>query len=332
MRTMLLKKHGCVFDTLKAGTAIRKITATEDWIERRILADRSLTNLKAVDLHKVGVETLAYEDSISCHANDSIATISLGSSFSIIRDNGSRWLELRCGYWQSRNNGDFFEHDRMPSKAADTYTFAGTDPKPNCWIHNNTAVWGLFDGQLTVKPSEGLDEGSFGHGYSFSSSWGKFAPQITSAKIEKKVHINPWTCFRLTRATSLIWAGSYPNGARPSLRLLLVPTSPSRVIQATSTKCSCRRILSGKSSIDVKTYNWVAMPSCVAATYSRVQKAPESSGFWDVDTSNPHFSSISWLSASGISTGFPDGGFHPMASVVRQDMAAFLKRIHDLGV
>lgn len=24
MRTMLLKKHGCVFDTLKAGTAIRK--------------------------------------------------------------------------------------------------------------------------------------------------------------------------------------------------------------------------------------------------------------------------------------------------------------------
>lgn len=87
-----------------------------------------------------------------------------------------------------------------------------------------------------------------------------------------------------------------------------------------------------KSSTDGKTYNWDAMPSCVAATYSRVQKAPESSGFWDVDTSNPHFSSISWLSASGISAGFPDGGSHPMANVVRQDMAAFLKRIHDLGV
>lgn len=234
-------------DKIRSVSVEDKIPATEDWIERGILADRSLTNLKAVDLHKVGVETLAYADSISCHVNDSIATISLGSSFSIIRDNGSRWLELRCGYWQFRNNGDFFEHDRMPSKAADTYTFAGTDPKSNCWIHNNTAVWGLFDGQLTVKPSEGLDEGNFGHGYSFSSSWGKFAPQITSAKIEKKVHIDPWTCFRLTRATSLIWAGSYPNGARPSLHVLLVPTSPSRVIQATSTTCSCRRILSGKA-------------------------------------------------------------------------------------
>ena len=51
----------------------------------------------------------------------------------------------------------------------------------------------------------------------------------------------------MTRATSLIWAGSYPNGARPSLHVLLVPTSPSRVIQATSTTCSCRRILSGKA-------------------------------------------------------------------------------------
>lgn len=78
-----------------------------------------------------------------------------------------------------------------------------------------------------------------------------------------------------------------------------------------------------KSSTDVKTYNWDAMPSCVAATYSRVQKASESRGFWDVDTSIPHFSSISWFSASGISTGFPDGGFHPMANVVRQDMSAF---------
>lgn len=85
-------------DKIRSVSVEDKITATEDWIERRILADRSLTTLKAVDLHKVGVETLAYADSISCHANDSIATISLGSSFSIIWDNGSRWLVLRCSY------------------------------------------------------------------------------------------------------------------------------------------------------------------------------------------------------------------------------------------
>ena len=483
-------------DKIRSVSVEDKITATEGWIERRILADRSLMNLKSVDLHKVGIETLAYADSISCHVNDSIATISLGSSFSVIRDNGSRWLELRRGYWQSGNNGDFFEHDRMPNKAADTYTFAGTDPKPNCWIHNNTAVWGLFDGQLTVKPAEGLDEGSFGDGCSFSPLWGKLAHQITSAKIEKKVHINPQGLFKdCIRLKTVDLRGLDISGEKSmdgmfcgcvSLKTVDLSSldvgdveSISRMfygatqlksfsfekmgflnlcnLSSTFSNCenmttvsleglqscaptdisgmfegcvklksieglesldvsnvttmrrlfdSCQELrevnLSGwdtsaatdmngmfqfcdslrsldlssfdtrnvvdlgwflpewsksfvtftvgpnfsfkgyssdinqvlmpqdsqwKSSTDGKTYNWDAMPSCVAATYSRVQKASESSGFWDVDTSNPHFSSISWLSASGISTGFPDGGFHPMANVVRQDMAAFLYRL-----
>ena len=510
-------------DKIRSVSVEDKITATEGWIERRILADRSLTNLKAVDLHKVGVETLAYADSISCDANDSIATISLGSSFSTIRDNGSRWLELRRGYWQSRNNGDFFEHDGMPNKAADTYTFAGTDPKPNCWIHSNTAVWGLFDGQLTVKPAEGLDEGSFGHGYSFSSSWGKLAPQITSAKIEKKVHIDPQglfagcirlkavnlrgldisgeksmagmfsgcaslktvdlsfldvgdvesICYIFNGATQLksfsfekmgflnlcnlssafsncenmttvsleglqscaptdisgmfegcvklksieglesldvsnvttmkslfgschelreVNLSGWDTSAATDMRSLFGSCHELREVNLSGWDTSAATDMNGmfkscdslrsldlssfdtrnvvdlgwflpewsksfvtftvgpnfsfkgyssdinqvlmpqdsqwKSSTDGKTYNWDAIPSCVAATYSRVQKAPESSGFWDVDTSNPHFSSISWLSASGISTGFPDGGFHPMANVVRQDMAAFLYRLY----
>ncbi len=314
-------------DKIRSVSVEDKITATEDWIEKRILTDRSLTNLKAVDLHKVGVETLAYADSISCDANDSIATISLGSSFSIIRDNGSRWLELRCGYWQSRNNGDFFEHDRMPSKAADTYTFAGTDPKPNCWIHNNTAVWGLFDGQLTVKPAEGLDEGSFGHGYSFSSSWGKLAPQITSAKIEKKVHIDPQGLFSFDTRNVVDLGWFLPKWSESFVTLTVGPNFSFKGYSSDINHVLMPQDSQWKSSTDVKTYNWDAMPSCVAATYSRVQKASESSGFWDVDTSNPHFPSILWLSASGISTGFPDGGFHPMANVVRQDMAAFLYRL-----
>lgn len=274
---------------------------------------------------------MAYADSISCDANDSIATISLGSSFSAIKNNGSRWLELRRGYWQSRNNGDFFEHDGMPNKAADTYTFAGTDPKPNCWIHNNTAVWGHFDGQLTVKPAEGLDEGSFGHGYSFSSSWGKLVPQITSAKIEKKVHIDPQGLFSFDTRNVVDLGWFLPEWSTSFVTRTVGPNFSFNGYSSDINQVLMPQDSQWKSSTDVKTYNWDAMPSCVAATYSRVQKAPESSGFWDVDTSNPHFSSISWLSASGISTGYPDGTFHPMANVVRQDMAAFLKRIHDLG-
>lgn len=319
-------------DKIRSVSVEDKITATEDWIERRILADRSLTNLKAVDLHKVGVETLAYADSISCDANDSIATIFLGSSFSAIRDNGSRWLELRRGYWQSRNSGDFFEHDRMPSKAADTYTFAGTDPKPNCWIHNNTAVWGLFDGQLTVKPAEGLDEGSFGHGYSFSSSWGKLAPQTTSAKNRKEGAHQSLDLFSFDTRNVVDLGWFLPEWSTSFVTRTVGPNFSFKGYSSDINHVLMPQDSQWKSSTDGKTYNWDAMPSCVAATYSRVQKAPESSGFWDVDTSNPHFSSISWLSASGISTGFPDGGSHPMANVVRQDMAAFLKRIHDLGV
>lgn len=81
------------------------------------------------------------------------------------------------------------------------------------------------------------------------------------------------------------------------------------------------------SSADGKTYNWDSLPSCVAATYTRVQEVPDRNDFWDVDSSTPHFSSIAWLSSAGISTGYPDGTFRPMADVVRQDMAAFIYRL-----
>lgn len=49
--------------------------------------------------------------------------------------------------------------------------------------------------------------------------------------------------------------------------------------------------------------------------------------FKDVDGGTPHHEEIWWLASTGISTGFPDGTYHPYATVARADMAAFLYRI-----
>lgn len=52
--------------------------------------------------------------------------------------------------------------------------------------------------------------------------------------------------------------------------------------------------------------------------------------FWDVPIGDAFCPQISWLAASGVTTGYHDGkslpGFHPTAAVTRQAMAAFLNR------
>lgn len=49
-------------------------------------------------------------------------------------------------------------------------------------------------------------------------------------------------------------------------------------------------------------------------------------GFWDVGTSHPFRSDITWLVDAGVTTGYADGAFRPTAAVSRQAMAAFLHR------
>ena len=48
--------------------------------------------------------------------------------------------------------------------------------------------------------------------------------------------------------------------------------------------------------------------------------------FADVPSNHPFVDEVEWLAVSGVSTGYPDGTFHPSASVERQAMAAFLYR------
>jgi len=53
---------------------------------------------------------------------------------------------------------------------------------------------------------------------------------------------------------------------------------------------------------------------------------PATPSFTDVPRSHPFFKEIEWLADTGITTGWPDRTFRPMASVERQAMAAFLYR------
>jgi secreted trypsin-like serine protease len=49
--------------------------------------------------------------------------------------------------------------------------------------------------------------------------------------------------------------------------------------------------------------------------------------FDDVGGGHAFYPEIAWMATEGITTGFPDGGFHPEESVTRQSMAAFFYRL-----
>ena len=63
------------------------------------------------------------------------------------------------------------------------------------------------------------------------------------------------------------------------------------------------------------------------SAFNLVPQFVKSIGFKDVYMNTPHAGDIEWLASNGISTGFADGGFHPMDKVARCDMAAFLYRL-----
>lgn len=54
--------------------------------------------------------------------------------------------------------------------------------------------------------------------------------------------------------------------------------------------------------------------------------------FYDVAPDNQFYRGISWMGSSGISTGWPDGTYHPLEQTSRNAMAAFLARVEYGGV
>ena len=87
----------------------------------------------------------------------------------------------------------------------------------------------------------------------------------------------------------------------------------------------------GDGTFAFRPYASVARCDMAAFLYriagSPAYEAPETSPFSDVTPGTPHYREICWLAESGVSRGFGDGTFRPYATVVRQDMAAFLRRL-----
>ncbi len=66
----------------------------------------------------------------------------------------------------------------------------------------------------------------------------------------------------------------------------------------------------------------------LAGSPSYVPGASDAQRFADVTAATPHAKEIWWLADAGITEGFSDGTFRGLAPVARQDMAAFLHRLH----
>ncbi|GAA1337426.1 S8 family serine peptidase [Arthrobacter roseus] len=58
-------------------------------------------------------------------------------------------------------------------------------------------------------------------------------------------------------------------------------------------------------------------------------EAPNTKPFTDVEVNNLFQREISWMKETGVSTGYPDGSYHPVESVKRDAMAAFINRLVD---
>lgn len=67
----------------------------------------------------------------------------------------------------------------------------------------------------------------------------------------------------------------------------------------------------------------------LAGSPSYTPGATDARRFADVTAATPHAKEIWWLANAGIAKGFPDGTFRGLSPVARQDMAAFLHRLHD---
>lgn len=63
-----------------------------------------------------------------------------------------------------------------------------------------------------------------------------------------------------------------------------------------------------------------------------IRPAYSKTAFSDVTSSTPHAADIEWLKKQGIAQGYDDGSFHPNATLLRGDCAAFLHRLDGGGI
>jgi hypothetical protein len=79
--------------------------------------------------------------------------------------------------------------------------------------------------------------------------------------------------------------------------------------------------------MDCRTRVRAAVAAGAAAVVALSGTVVAATAFDDVPPSHPFHEDITWLAGTGITSGYPDGGYHPNDPVTRQAMAAFLRRL-----
>ena len=91
-------------------------------------------------------------------------------------------------------------------------------------------------------------------------------------------------------------------------------------LRAAGTALAAAALLGGQLAVPA------AAESLPARTQTLAPTSEVSPGFRDVPQTSQFYREISWLAGQGISTGYPDGTFRPVAPVARDAMAAFMNR------
>ena len=84
-----------------------------------------------------------------------------------------------------------------------------------------------------------------------------------------------------------------------------------------------------RGGLEVKRQDMAAFLYRMAGSPDYEPTAADRARFSDVSDSTPHAKEVWWLASTGISTGYPNGRFGVGDPVLRQDMAAFLRRFYD---
>jgi peptidoglycan/xylan/chitin deacetylase (PgdA/CDA1 family) len=246
-----------------------------------------------------------------------------------------------------------------------TPTFAPATPGHTGTVAEQLTVAGYVDGDAKLLPTLDLGEcaptGTVGHSYQLKAWYKSTAP--TQFELYYRTGLGTWlywTASPLMNAAADWVQGSWtspplPTGASAvSFGLNLISngtlttddyemTDAGAVPSFTDVPASnqfyneiswlaLNNITTGYPDGTFRPVSPVNRDAMAAFLYrfkgSPAYTPPAISRFSDVPTTSQFYKEISWLAESGITTGYPDNTFRPLASVNRDAMAAFIYRMN----
>jgi hypothetical protein len=123
------------------------------------------------------------------------------------------------------------------------------------------------------------------------------------------------------------WTAPASSGSSPILGYTVTSSPGNKTCgSTTTTACTVGGLTNGTPyTFTVTATNAVGVGAASAASAPVTPTAPPLS-FSDVPPGAPFYDDIMWMAGTGISTGYPDGTFHPTEGTTRQSIAAFLYR------